>query len=234
MSASRRGEVWAILAAAGAGERLGGDRPKAFVRLGARTLLAASLVALETHDEVDGIVVVVPASYEERTTLLAEDLCCSKVAAAVAGGETRTESVREGLSAIPEECDAVLVHDAARPLVPAAVIDRVLAALDRGADGAVPGLPPVDTVKRVDADGTVVETLPRGALRAVQTPQGFRCAALRAAYAGDTRDATDCATLVERAGGRVVVVAGDPRNFKVTTRDDLARAEALLATGEEP
>lgn len=219
--------TWAVVVAAGSGERLGGDRPKAFARFAGRTLLAASLETLESHDGVDGIVVVVPEGWEERASLLADDLCATKIAAAVAGGDTRADSVAAGLDALPETATEVLVHDAARPLLSHALCDRVLGALRAGADGVVPGLTPTDTVKRVDGDGSVLETLDRAVLRAVQTPQGFRSEILRRALAGDRTGATDCATLVERAGGRVVVVAGDPDNLKVTTPEDLARAEAL-------
>jgi 2-C-methyl-D-erythritol 4-phosphate cytidylyltransferase len=224
-------ETWAIVVAVGSGARLGADRPKAFVRLGDRTLLAASLETLENHDAIDGVVVVVPDGWEERTTLLVEDLCASKVAAAVAGGETRADSVAAGLGELPPACARVLVHDAARPLADEALVDRVLAALDAGAEAVVPALDIPDTVKRVDGEGTVVETLERAHLRAVQTPQGFVFELLMRAYAGDRSGATDCASLVERAGARVVVVPGDPRNLKVTTPHDLERAEALLRGG---
>jgi 2-C-methyl-D-erythritol 4-phosphate cytidylyltransferase len=222
-----RGETWGIVVAAGSGDRLGSDRPKAFVRFGDRTLLAASLETLEEHDGIDGLVVVVPEGWEERTSLLVEDLCASKVAAAVAGGASRPDSVAAGLEELPDGCTRVLVHDAARPLVDDALIDRVLAALDGGAEAVVPALDIADTVKRVDGDGAVVETLVRAELRAVQTPQGFVRTLLDRAYAGDRSGATDCASLAERAGARVVVVAGDPRNLKVTTPDDLQRAESL-------
>jgi 2-C-methyl-D-erythritol 4-phosphate cytidylyltransferase len=228
VTAAVREQVWAIVVGAGSGERLGADRPKAFVRLAGRTLLAASLVAFEDHDDVDGIVVVVPEGWEERTTLLADDLCAGKIAAAVAGGPTRGRSVVEGLRALPPSARYVLVHDAARPLVSHALIDRVVAALRAGAQAVVPGLPISDTVKRVH-DGGVAETLDRAALCTVQTPQGFVADVLREACTGDLDAATDCSSLVERAGGRVVVVEGDPRNLKVTTPDDLARAESLLA-----
>src|SRR5262249_30311407 len=145
-----RGETWAIVVAAGSGARLGADRPKAFVRFGERTLLAASLEILEEHDGIDGVVVTVPEGWEERTSVLVEDLCASKVAAAVAGGETRPDSVAAGLAELPDACDRVLVHDAARPLVDHPLIDRVLAALDAGAEAVVPALDIPDTVKRVD------------------------------------------------------------------------------------
>jgi 2-C-methyl-D-erythritol 4-phosphate cytidylyltransferase len=221
------GEVWAIVVAAGAGERLAADRPKAFVRLGGRTMLAWSLSMLDDHELIDGIVMVVPEEYEERASLLADDLCAMKIAAAVPGGATRPASVAAGLACVPESAAYVLVHDAARPLVPPAVVDRVVAALRGGADGVVPALPVADTVKRVGPDGSVAETLDRAAQRAVQTPQGFPLATLREALAGDHAGATDCASMVERLGRAVVCVEGDERAFKVTTPADLDRAVRL-------
>ncbi|MDP9258299.1 MAG: 2-C-methyl-D-erythritol 4-phosphate cytidylyltransferase, partial [Actinomycetota bacterium] len=133
-------ETWAVVVAAGAGDRLAADRPKAFVRLGGRTMLAWSLAMLDDHDLIDGIVMVVPHEYEERASLLADDLCATKIAAAVPGGATRPESVAAGLACVPEGAAFVLVHDAARPLAPPVVVDRVVAALRAGADGAVPAL----------------------------------------------------------------------------------------------
>ena len=167
------GETWAVVVAAGAGDRLAADRPKAFVRLGGRTMLAWSLAMLDDHDLIDGIVMVVPEEYEERASLLADDLCATKIAAAVPGGATRPESVAAGVACVPDGAEFVLVHDAARPLTPPEVVDRVVAALRAGAEGVVPALAVADTVKRVGPDGSVAETLERGALRAVQTPQGF-------------------------------------------------------------
>jgi 2-C-methyl-D-erythritol 4-phosphate cytidylyltransferase len=224
-------EVWCVVVAAGSGERLGADRPKAFVRLGNRTLVAASLEAFEEHPGIDGVVCVVPEGWEERLSGVVDDLAAGKVAAAVAGGASRADSVRRGLELVPEGATFVLVHDAARPLLTTAVIDAVLIGLADGADGVVPALLVTDTVKRVGADGTVVETLRRGDLRAVQTPQGFRADVLRRAIAAAgpaLADATDCASLVERAGGRVVCVDGDAENLKVTSRADLRRAADLL------
>jgi 2-C-methyl-D-erythritol 4-phosphate cytidylyltransferase len=223
------GETWAVVVAAGAGDRLAADRPKAFVRLGGRTMLAWSLSMLDDHDLIDGIVMVVPEEYEERASLLADDLCATKIAAAVPGGATRPESVAAGLACVPEAAAFVLVHDAARPLAPPAVVDRVVAALRSGADGVVPALPLSDTVKRVGPDGSVAETLDRSALRAVQTPQGFPAALLREAVAAHVGDATDCASMVERLGRSIICVEGDELAFKVTTPADLARAEQLAA-----
>jgi 2-C-methyl-D-erythritol 4-phosphate cytidylyltransferase len=219
--------VWAILAAAGSGERLGADRPKAFVRLGDRPLLAESLERLDASAWVDAIVVAAPPGWEEPSILLAEELGCSKVNSCVTGGETRGESVRLALAEVPDEAAVVLVHDAARPVLDDAVIERVLTALNEGWDGAVPALPIADTVKRVDGD-RVAETLDRDQLRAAQTPQAFVADVLRDAYAGDAGRASDCASLVEARGGRVKIVPGDPRLLKITDAEDLDRVAALL------
>jgi len=217
--------VWAILVAAGRGERLGLDQPKAFAKLGEDPLLAEPLRRLDDSDWVDAIVVVAPPGWEEPSILLAEELGCGKVSACVTGGERRADSVRLGLAEVPGDAVAVLVHDAARPLVSEVVIERVLAPLAEGWDGAVPGLPVSDTLKRVGSDGAVVETVARDSLYTVQTPQAFPADVLRRAVAGGG-DATDCAGLVEAAGGRVKVVPGDPLLLKVTTADDLAKIAA--------
>jgi 2-C-methyl-D-erythritol 4-phosphate cytidylyltransferase len=219
--------VWAILVAAGRGERLGLDQPKAFAKLGEDPLLAEPLRRLEDSDWVDAIVVVAPPGWEEPAILLAEELGCGKVNACVPGGETRTESVRAGLAEVPADSLVVLVHDAARPLLPEAVIERVLAPLSEGWDGAVPGLAVSDTLKRVGADGAVAETVARDSLYAVQTPQAFPADLFRRAV-DSMAEATDCAALVEAAGGRVKVVEGDPQLLKVTTAEDLARIASWL------
>jgi 2-C-methyl-D-erythritol 4-phosphate cytidylyltransferase len=223
------GGTWAILVAAGSGSRLGGDRPKAFASLAGRPLVAESLERLDASDWIDAIVVAAPLDWEEPTILLAEELVASKVASVVIGGATRAESVRNALAEVADDALVVVVHDAARPLVDDAVIERVLTRLGEGLDGVVPGLPVLDTVKRVEG-GVVAETIDRETLVTVQTPQAFVADRLRAAYSGDVRDATDCASLVERAGGRVGVVPGDPRLVKVTTPDDLALVSRLLET----
>ena len=220
--------TWAVLVAAGRGERLGGDRPKAFAPLGGRPLLAESLERLEGSDWIDAIVVVAPDGWEEPSILVAEELGCGKVVATVTGGPSRAESVRLGVAEAPEDAVALVVHDAARPLVTEDVLDRVLGALGQGWDGAVPGLPVSDTIKRVEGDA-VAETLPRDQLVAVQTPQAFAASALRPALDGDVSGASDCASLVEARGGRVTVVPGDPRLLKVTTPEDLALVESWLA-----
>jgi 2-C-methyl-D-erythritol 4-phosphate cytidylyltransferase len=219
--------VWALLVAAGSGERLGEERPKAFVRLGELPLLAEPLRRLDESSWIDAIVVVVPAGWEEPAILLAEELSATKVVASVTGGDTRVESVRSALAEVPEDALVVLVHDAARPLVSDTVIERVLAPLSEGWDGVVPGLRLADTVKRVDGDA-VLETIDREGLVAVQTPQAFLAPTLRRAYAGELRAATDCASLVEAGGGRIRWVGGDRRLLKVTTPEDLELVASWL------
>ena len=239
-----------MLAAGGRGERLGripdsaaghspaarpnlADKPKAFAALRGRPLLAESLERLDASGWIESIVVVAPPEWEEPVILLAEELGCGKVVASVAGGETRGDSVRIGVGEVGEDAAVVVVHDAARPLVSDEVIERVVAPLSQGWDGAVPGLSVVDTVKRVAADGAVVETLPRAELVAVQTPQAFVADMLREAVAGDAAAASDCASLIEARGGRVLVVEGDPRLMKVTTPEDLALVESWLAAEQQ-
>ena len=218
--------MWAVLAAAGSGERFGADRPKAFVRLGEQPLLAESLARLDASDWIDAIVVAAPPGWEEPAILLAEELGCGKVVASIAGGETRAESVRIGVGEVGEDAAVILVHDAARPLLDDAVVERVVSALGDGWDGAVPTLPIADTVKRVEGD-RVVETLHRDELRTVQTPQAFVAGVLRVALTAGS-DWTDCAAAVEANGGRVRIVDGDPRLLKVTDAADLDRIAALL------
>jgi 2-C-methyl-D-erythritol 4-phosphate cytidylyltransferase len=145
----------------------------------------------------------------------------------VTGGGTRAESVAAALAEVPDEALVVLVHDAARPLVDDTLVERLLGPLGEGFDGAVPVLPVADTLKRI-RDGAVVETVAREGLAAAQTPQAFLAPALRRAFEGDLAGATDCASLVERAGGRIAAVDGDPQLLKVTTPVDLGLVEALL------
>ncbi|MFM7718652.1 MAG: 2-C-methyl-D-erythritol 4-phosphate cytidylyltransferase [Actinomycetota bacterium] len=216
-------EAVAIVPAAGSGERLGGDEPKAFVALAGRPLLLHAIDALRAAPSIGHIVVAVPADWDARArALLGADPHCE----IVEGGPSRRDSVRLALATVDPSIEIVVCHDAARPLAPPALVEAAIAGLD-GADGAVPGLPVVDTVKRVE-DGFVVRTEPREGLVAVQTPQAFRAAALREAHARTETDVTDDAMALELAGFRVRVVPGDPRAFKVTTAEDLARAESLL------
>jgi 2-C-methyl-D-erythritol 4-phosphate cytidylyltransferase len=218
--------VWAILAAAGRGDRLGLDRPKAFAPLDERPLIAESLERLDASDWIEGIVVAAPPEWEEPCILVAEEIAAGKVAETVTGGETRSESVRNALAQVPEEAAVVLVHDAARPLVTEEVIERVVTALEDGWDGAVPSLPVSDTVKRVEGEA-VMETIDREGLVIVQTPQAFIAGIFRRAVENGG-EASDCAALVEAAGGRVRAVPGDPRLVKITELADLELVESWL------
>jgi 2-C-methyl-D-erythritol 4-phosphate cytidylyltransferase len=218
--------VWAILVAAGRGDRLGLEQPKAFAKLGEDPLLAEPLRRLDESDWIDRIVIVAPPGWEEPAILLAEEIGASKVTACVTGGATRSASVRAGVAEVPEDATVILVHDAARPLLTDEVIGRVIKALGEGFDGAVPALPVADTVKRVDGD-LVLETVDRSTLVTVQTPQAFVASTFRRCVES-TEASTDCASLVEQAGGRVRVVEGDERLLKVTTRADLERVAAWL------
>lgn len=206
--------TWAVVVAAGSGRRFGS--PKQFEQLGDRRVLDWAVESARSVSQ--GVVLVLPSDHP----IAHED----GVDAVVPGGATRSASVRAGLAAVPPEAEIVVIHDAARPLAPVSLFESVVAAIDAGADGAVPGLPVFDTLKRVDA-GRVLDTVDRRALVAVQTPQAFRAKVLRAAHGGEP-EATDDAALVEHAGGRVVVVAGDARAIKITTADDLALARARL------
>jgi len=223
--------VAAVLVAAGTGERLGRGLPKALVNLCGRTILDWSVAAFADHPELDELVVVAPPASAEA---IAEAVIasCPLPCAVVPGGASRSESVRRGLAALaalPEATEFVLVHDAARPLVPAQVLSNVLAALRAGADAVVPVLPIVDTVKRV-SDQLVTATVDRTELCRVQTPQGFRLATLQAAYAAAPElVATDDAGVVEAHGVKVSTVPGDEAAFKITTPLDLRLAELLAA-----
>jgi 2-C-methyl-D-erythritol 4-phosphate cytidylyltransferase len=198
--------VWTIVVAGGTGSRLG--CAKQYEQIGSRRVIDhAAEVARASSD---GVVVVVPPA----------DVA---VEGGVAGGATRSDSVRAGLAAVPAEATIICVHDAARPFASCDLYATVIHAVATGADAAVPGIPVTDTIKRIDADGIVVETPPRAALVAVQTPQAFRASVLRAAHASG-REATDDAGLVEVCGGRVIVVAGEHTNRKITHLDDLAWA----------
>lgn len=219
----------AILVAAGRGERMGGERPKAFLLLGGEPLLLRAARPFDASSLVTALVAVVPADeIDNARTLLAP---LRKLHAVVAGGTRRQDSVLEGLKQAPADFDGiVLVHDAARPFVEEALIEAVvLAAAREGA--AVPLLPLVDTIKRVRA-GRVAETLDRDELGAAQTPQGFRLDLLGRAYEEAFRDrvtVTDEAAALERIGTPVAAVPGSARNRKITTPEDLAWAEDLLA-----
>ncbi|NDF23837.1 MAG: 2-C-methyl-D-erythritol 4-phosphate cytidylyltransferase, partial [Actinobacteria bacterium] len=200
----RPGEViWTIVVAAGAGSRFGG--PKQFETLGDRRVMDWAVES--ARESSDGVIVVLPAEVAARE-------------GGIAGGGTRSESVRRGLAAVPKNATIICVHDAARPFANEDDFRRVIEAVAAGADGAVPAIPVADTIKVVDDTGQVTRTPPRGSLRAVQTPQAFRAEMLRRAHAA-LGEGTDDASLVEAEGGKVVVVDGEVLNRKITTRDDL-------------
>jgi 2-C-methyl-D-erythritol 4-phosphate cytidylyltransferase len=208
--------IWAIVVAGGSGARFG--RPKQFVSLGGRPVVAWSIAACRAV--ADGVVVVVPA--DSLDTSHGADLV-------VAGGASRSASVRQGLGVLPDDCRVVIVHDAARPFASSTLFEAVLGALeDPSVAAAVCAVPVTDTLKRVEGS-TVVATLDRVPLVSVQTPQAFRADILRAAHAGEP-DATDDAALVEALGRTVQVVSGDPRNRKLTTPEDLSYFEHLVSS----
>jgi 2-C-methyl-D-erythritol 4-phosphate cytidylyltransferase len=209
--------VWTIVVAAGGGARFGGT--KQFAALRGATVLDRSIATALRCSE--GVVVALPAEAAGTWRPPAAGVC------GVKGGASRSASVRAALASVPDHADVIVVHDAARPLASPLLYAAVIGAVRAGADAAVPGLPVSDTIKRVDDDGSVVATIPRDALVAVQTPQAFAAAALRAAHARGGDD-TDDAALVERGGGRVVVVAGEARNLKITVPGDLEMVAALL------
>jgi len=219
--AATRLTVAAILVAAGSGQRLGAEVPKAFCLVRGRTLLEYAHERFSGHPLIRDVIVVAPAERVDEAKALTG-------AVVVAGGATRQASVAIGLAALPADVDAVLVHDVARAFAPAAVIERVIAALGEGADAVIPARPVTDTVKRVDDARRVVQTIDRSSLVAVQTPQGFRRDVLEAAHAAAvSAQATDDAGLVEAYGGTVVVVDGADESFKITHPWDLVLAEAV-------
>lgn len=206
--------IWAIVVAAGAGTRFGG--PKHAMDLqgkplwiwGRDTLFAAGISHVITVGPVPG---------------------------GIPGGNRRRDSVAAGLAEIPSDVDFVIVHDATRPLASKEMVEKLIATLlTRDVDGVVPAVPVRDTLKEVDDNDVVATTVLRDHLVAVQTPQGFSAAALRKAHETVDGDASDDASMVEASGGRVVVIAGDPRNLKVTYPEDLAVVRALVSDGDAP
>lgn len=216
MAANSPSTVAAILVAAGSGERLAAGMPKAYVRVAGQTLLQHAFAVFRAHPRVAEVIVVVPPGDTGWY-----------IGTVVPGGATRQQSVAAGLQRVGRDVDFVLVHDVARPFVPATVIDAVLAALDAGAEAVVPVVPIHDTVRRVGVDGALAETVDRSTLVAVQTPQGFAREVLVAAHVQAGVQATDDAGLVEATGRRVVAVPGAEDSFKITTPLDLARAETV-------
>jgi 2-C-methyl-D-erythritol 4-phosphate cytidylyltransferase len=208
--------VVGIIPAGGSGERLGADRPKAFVVCAGLPLLEWSLSVL--REVCDRVVVAAPEGYDDGPDF-------------VRGGDSRSASVRNALAAAPE-AEIAVVHDAARPLLTRDLVERCIAALEPGIDGAIAAARMTDTVKEAAHDGRVLRTLDRSALWSIQTPQVFRADVLRRALERDAAAlaaATDDAALVEEMGGTVRVVEAPPENIKVTLASDLRIVEALLA-----
>jgi 2-C-methyl-D-erythritol 4-phosphate cytidylyltransferase len=224
MTTAATGRVAALIPAAGSGTRLGADTPKAFIELNSISLLTRCALILSLT--VDVIVVAVPEGYVEKAGELLKDVDVD--IHIVEGGQDRQSSVARALAVVPEDVAVVLVHDAARPLVPQRVVQSVIEAVRHGAQGVVPVLPVVDTVKRIDVQGTVLETVNRDSLRRVQTPQGFERSVLDKVHADPTILATDDAALLEVSGYRVQTVAGDERALKITTMDDMHIALSYL------
>ena len=226
--------VTAIIAAAGAGRRLGAAKPKQLLDIGGGSMLQHSVRAFLGHPRVADVVVVLSP---DLTTLALAGIEPSRAAAlrVVKGGDRRQDSVANGFAAVAPESDVVLIHDAARPFVSADLIDRTIdAAAAHGA--AIAALESRDTVKRVAGDGRITETIPRETIYLAQTPQGFRRDVLAAAIelGRSGVEATDEAMLAERAGYQVHVVDGDPGNVKVTTSADLDAARARMASTGKP
>lgn len=222
--------VGVIIVAGGRGQRLGGPVPKQLLDVGGRSILQRSVLAFDDHETVSELVVVLPRDLVAFGPSLVG--ATTKPCNYVVGGERRQDSVQAGLSALSSSVDTVLIHDAARPFVSDAVIDRVVEATRR-TGAVVPATRVRDTVKRVAAGGTyVAETIPRDDVWLAQTPQGFRRPIIDAAVQlGATGvEATDEAMLVERVGHRVEVVPGDERNMKITTAEDLMAARAMFAS----
>jgi 2-C-methyl-D-erythritol 4-phosphate cytidylyltransferase len=220
----------AIVLAAGSGERLGGSRPKALLPLGETPMLVLAVRAALASRSVNSVVVAVPSSSRDLAHAMIEPLGPHAV---VDGGPTRGGSVRAALDVIPADVPVVVCHDAARPFASPGLFDAVVRGLEERPEvaGVVPVVPVADTVKRV-SDGYVIRTEPRDGLALAQTPQAFRATALREGHAraaAEGRDFSDDAALVEWAGHGIGTVPGEPTNFKITTTEDLAHAEALVA-----
>lgn len=222
----------AVVPAAGRGERLGPGAPKALRDLAGQPLLVHAVRALAEARSIDVVVVAAPDSEVAAVRVLLGPVVGDTELVVIAGGETRQQSVALTLAALPDDIDVVLVHDAARPLVPSEVIDAVAGAVRHGADAVVPCVPVTDTIKQIDTAGRVERTVDRSALRAAQTPQGFARIVLESAHRvareEGLADVTDDAGLVEHAGHPVLVIPGSEDGFKVTRPLDLVLAEAIL------
>lgn len=226
----------AVVVAAGAGARMGAGTPKALLPVAGRPMLVWSIEAIAASERVDAIVVVAPPGYEQPTEMALAG--AAEVLATASGGASRARSVAAGLARVPEDAGRVLVHDAARPLLTPEQVVAVLDALG-DADGAILAAPVADTLKLAADDLTIRRTVDRGGLWRAETPQAFAADVLRRAVRaaeerGDLDAATDCAALVEAAGGRVRIVPSAAPNLKITTPADLELAERLLRERPRP
>jgi 2-C-methyl-D-erythritol 4-phosphate cytidylyltransferase len=227
-------DVGVVIVAAGSSERVGGQELKQFRWVAGKPMLLHSVQAFHARADVAMVVCVLPRAYVGDPPPWLFQCDTDRLLLSV-GGRTRVESVAHGLEDLPVECAIVLVHDAARPLIGDAMIERVVAQVRRGA-GAVPVVPVVDTLKEVDDAGALRRTIDRGGLRRAQTPQGFPRAMLEAAHAlarRDGVDATDDAALCERIGCAVVAVEGSERAAKITVESDFALVEALASLPDQ-
>jgi len=229
MSTAATGRVAAIIPAAGSGVRLGADIPKAFLELGGLSLLTRSALAMSAIADV----LIIAAPIDELDQASAQLAQVDAEIHIVAGGEHRQESVANALRMVPEDVLIVLVHDAARPLVPIEVTQNVVTAIRGGAKAVIPVLPLVDTIKRVNNQGIAIETVDRNQLRRVQTPQGFDRATLDLAYQNPEVVATDDAGLMDALGIPVLTVTGDELSLKITTMADVKQALILLEATSE-
>lgn len=224
--------VTAVVLAAGSGRRVGSDVPKQFLPLAGRPMVAYSLELFEATASVKSVVVAFPSDGPSGVEMSR----FPKVVARVPGGATRQMSLSRALAVLPDSTDALLIHDAARPLLDSRLVDALLAALDDSCDGVVPAIPLEDTIKKVGPDRMVAEQLDRSQVWRVQTPQCFRREALEDSLAKATAaglESTDCSQMLSAAGYRVRVVEGDPLNFKITRAVDLWLAEKVLAARRE-
>jgi 2-C-methyl-D-erythritol 4-phosphate cytidylyltransferase len=226
-------DVGVVIVAGGSGSRVGGEELKQFRWVAGKPMLLHSVQAFMARPDVATVVVVLPHQYAGDPPPWLFQCDVDRLLVSI-GGRTRSESVANGLDDLPDEAAIVLVHDAARPLVGATTIDRVVTAV-RGGRSVVAALPVVDTLKEVDADGRIVRTISRDALWRAQTPQGFPRRVIVDAHRrarAERVTATDDAALLERLGMPVHVVRGSERALKVTEPDDFARVDALFAVGE--
>ena len=221
-----------IIVAAGSGVRLGRSEPKAFVKIGGRTMLSYTLLVVASVSSIKELVIAVPDGFESAARAEVTAVGVRIPVKITGGGAERQDSVRIALGLTSSESDLVVVHDAARPMVTAKIFEACLEAAAR-AGGAIAAIPVADTLKRV-VDSAIAETIARAGLWQAQTPQAFRREVLVAAHSRALNEriiATDDADLVERSGTRVEVVDGSTANIKITTPSDLAIVEAIIAAG---